>query len=109
MQNLMSQDEGNSIYTFKKGDIIVRLKNARMIDIRTNENLGIEVEILKGEDSSFRDEPVEFIAIENNLIYLRSLRTSLFKDHIYKVRVERYEDNWAIYKVPEGLTMDDCI
>lgn len=111
MINELFKEEGQSIYTFKPGDIIIRMKSAPRKDTRTNENLGIDVEVTLYSDNSFRDVPVEFIAIKNNLIYLRSMRKSYLseKKDVYKVLLEQYEENWKLFEIPEGLTMEDCI
>lgn len=102
--------EGENIYSFKKGDYIIRLVSAKRTDFKTNENLGIEMQIIDGVDNSFRETPVEFICIQNNLIYLRSLKP--WHDgtkYVYKVRLEMYENDWALFEIPEGLTLEDCL
>lgn len=102
--------EGQSIYDFKKGDIIIRLKSALRKNIHTNENLGVDVEVVEGVDNSFRETPVEFIAIANNVIYLHNIKPWYDgTKYVYKVRLEMYEDNWQLFEIPEGLTIDDCI
>ncbi len=111
----VSQDgkinEGKSIYEFTKGDYIIRLKSALRIDTKTNENLGIEMQVIEGVDNSFREEPKELIGIYNNLIYLRSIKPSYSgaKLFVHKLRLEMYEEDWALFEIPEGLTIDDCI
>ena len=70
--------EGRSIMTFKKGDIIIKLSPRRILKQETNENLGIVTEVEVGIDNSFRRHPVEFIGIENNLIYLRDIKEDSF-------------------------------
>lgn len=104
-------NEGKSIWEFTKGDYIIRLKSALRTDYKTNENLGIEMQVIDGVDNSFRDEPKEFIGIYNNLIYLREIKPSYTgaKLYVYKIRLEMYEENWALFEIPDGLTIDDCI
>lgn len=105
------KEEGESIYSFKSGDIIIRVKSAMITDFKTNENLGIEMQVIQGIDNSFRETPVRFVGIKNNLIYLQSLKPIGLSDklHIYKCRLEMYENDWKLFEVPDGLTIEDCI
>jgi hypothetical protein len=109
MKELFTKD-GNSIFTFKKGDIIIRLKPRIIATKLLNENLGITVEIESGIDNSFRS-PHEFIGIENNKIYLRSVKEDFFtnKKSMYAANIEEFSENWALFIVPEGLTLEECI
>jgi len=107
MINELFNKSGQSIFTFKKGDIIIRLEPAVMRDIKHNENLGIDVEVAYGIDQSFR-EPMEFVAIENNIIYLRYVG-GYFKGRISKAKLDIFSEGWALFIIPEGLTMEDCI
>ncbi len=102
--------EGQSIFTFKVGDTIIRVKPAeRKKDIH-NENLGITIQVTEGLDNSYRTEPVIFRGIANNLIYLEDLRKQFNgKRRISKATLEGYSENWALFEVPEGLSFDECI
>ena len=70
MQTIL-EATGASIFTFKQGDIIFRTKPARIINpppiFSFCENLyQKETQV----DNSYRD-PMEFLNIKNNLIYIR--------------------------------------
>ena len=96
--------EGQSIFSFKKGDIIVRVEPAIHKSMQRNENLGIEIEVVTGKDNSFR-EPMEFIAVENNTIYLRYAKNK----RLTHANLEEHEDGWQLFKIPDGLTMDEIL
>ena len=102
--------EGQSIFTFKKGDIIIKVKPSTIKDIRFNENLGVSIEVVTGIDNSFR-YPIEFVCIENNKIYLRDVKEDNFfkKKYVRAVNLEDYSEGWALFIIPDGLTLDECI
>jgi hypothetical protein len=101
--------EGNSIYTFTPGDIVIRTKPVELTEEVVNENLGITVTVKKGFDN-FGRIPLQFIGVENNLIYLKKpdIPTCSFK-YIYQVCVFKYSQDWVLFVVPEGLTIEDCV
>lgn len=103
--NELFEAEGTSIFSFKKGDVIIRVKPALLKGVSYNENLGIETEVSFSSDHSFR-EPMEFIGIENNLIYLR-YASGCNKGTLSTARLELYCDNWQIFKIPDGLKSED--
>jgi len=111
MTNQLFEKEGKSIHCFKKGDIIIKLKNREIPKSVFNENLGIKIELqTKQIDTSFRSNPIEFICIENNLIYYREMKRD-FHTKIRKVRwclVDDYSEDWGLFVVPEGLTLEEC-
>jgi hypothetical protein len=111
MLDELFEKDGHSIYTFKKGDYIIRLKSVICTETKFNENLGITIEVETREDNSFRESPVEFIAIENNVIYLMNIKASYGSTdrYVYKVRLEKYSENWGLFKIPDGLTIEQCI
>lgn len=102
--------EGRSIFTFKKGDIIIQLESIESKKQVHNENLGVITEISVGFDNSFR-RPLEFIGIYNNLIYLRDIKEDLYfkTKSIHKAYLEYYSENWDLFVIPDGLTLDDCL
>jgi hypothetical protein len=104
------EKQGQSIFTFKKGDIIIRLKPVVVKRDVYNDNLGILMTVDSHCDHSFTRNPVEFIGIENNLIYVRDVK-SFFGDSkkVDKKPLSEYSEDWALFKVPDGLTLDDCI
>lgn len=107
MMNKLFEKEGQSIFTFNKGDIIIRLRGADVKEKKYNDNLGVHVEVIKYTDSSYR-EPVEFIAVENNLIYVKYLCGCL-KGVIGKARLEDFSEDWALFKIPDGLTLEEIL
>lgn len=100
------EKEGQSIFTFKKGDIIIRLKPAVTMRNAYNENLGIATQVATGFRNDFR-EPMEFVAVENNKIYLKYLCKCL-EGRVAKANLEEFADDWALFVIPDGLTIDDC-
>lgn len=106
MLNELFNKEGRSIFDFKKGDIIVKMKPRVIKELRHNSNLGIDVEVSKRTQNMFR-EPDQLAGIENNLLYLR-LMSGILKGKVYQVKVEEYGvDVWELFKLPEGMTLDD--
>jgi len=97
--------KGHSILTFKPGDIIIRLEPAKLFNTVENLNLGTTTQVQTGIDNSFRD-PVEFIAIENNKIYLRGMR-GVLKGIVCSCMLEMYSEDWAEFVIPPGLTIED--
>lgn len=102
--NDTTKKEGRSIFTFKKGDVIIRLKPRIITERKVNDNLGIEIEVVTGIDNSFR-YPHEFMGIENNQIYLKHFKSGL----LFSGNLEDFTENWGLFIVPDGLTMKDCI
>lgn len=101
--------EGNSIYTFTPGDIVIRTKPVELTEEVVNENLGITLTVKKGFDN-FGRTPLQFIGVENNVIYLKNPDTSTRSfTYIYQVCVFKYSQDWGLFVVPEGLTIDDCV
>lgn len=104
------EKEGQSIFTFKKGDIIIKVKPRITTQERVNQNLGVTYLVETGIDNSFR-KPIEFIGIENNQIYLRDISEDNYfkKKYVHKANLEEHCENWALFIIPDGLTIEDCI
>jgi len=109
--NELFEKEGQSIFTFKKGDYIIKVKDKILTEEVYNSNLGISIELYKGIDTSFRRNPLEFIGIYNNIIYLRDIIQSSFDDkkRIHKTLLSEHTNDWALFEIPEGLKLEDCI
>lgn len=102
--------EGQSILTFKPGDLIIRVEPVKSQVAAFNPNLGVAVGIGEKLDNSHRTEPVEFAGIYNNLIYLRSLgRRFDGSRYFHKLLLEEAAEGWALFVVPDGLALDECI
>jgi hypothetical protein len=94
-----------SIHEFKKGDIIIKL--GPTIVKRNRYNIATDSwEQVEEEEHSYR-EPMEFIAIANNLIYLRWVKGYL-NGAVSKARLEEHETGWEFFVIPAGLTLEDC-
>jgi hypothetical protein len=94
------EKKGHSIFIFKKGDIIIRLKPRIIKELIYNENLGISVSVDKDIDNSFRT-PMEFIAIENNRIYLKYVKPDPTGERrITSANLEDFSDDWDLFVVP---------
>lgn len=106
MLNELFEKKSASIFTFKRGDIIIRLEPAIMKTFKHNENLGIDTEAAYGIDQSFR-EPMEFITVENNQIYLRYVG-GYCKGLISKANLDSFSEGWGLFIIPEGLAIEDC-
>jgi len=103
------EKEGQSIVTFKKGDLIYRTKPMIIKKQVLNENLGVSIEVDIQSDSTFRSFPIEFICIENNTIYLKWLNTDYKGNRrICRLILEDWFNDWALFVVPDGLKIEDC-
>jgi len=102
--NELFEENGNSIFCFKPGDIIIRVQPLKIRKSIIHDTLGITIEKRDIVDNSYRC-PMEFIGISNNLIYLRYL--SKMK-HVSKAALNQYAENWALFEIPKGLTIKDC-
>jgi hypothetical protein len=102
--NELFKKEGHSIFTFKKGDIIIRLKSAMIKKPFYNDNLMITIFEPTNIDNSYRD-PNEFIGVFNNLIYLKSLKYKT----VHTLDLENWGEDWGLFDIPDGLTIEDCI
>jgi len=94
--------ESKNISAFNYGDIITRIEPARITQPYYNENLNMEIEIVMRVDSSYRGEPMEFIGIINNIIYLKRIRQPFIGKYT-ELEIERWSDGWGRYIDPEQL------
>lgn len=90
------------ITEFQKGQIVTRLEPAKFYRTHYNANLGVEVQTVERTDRSCRGEPLEFLGIENNMIYLKHKRGSN-KGDIVELEVENWLDGWGGYIDPSTL------
>ena len=100
---------GCLITNFKKGDVIIRVIPFKVVEEVYNENLGTTREIIRGSVDVCR-EPVEFLEVANNLIWLRDVVecSGCHKKHLLKLNLEDFADGWELFKAPEGLTVQEC-
>lgn len=84
-----------SIYNFEPGNIITRVEAAIKKRIRHNKNLGIEQTVISGRDDSWRGERLEFIGVQNNMIYLLDSDGAELK-----LELEDWAQGWALYIPP---------
>jgi hypothetical protein len=103
------KNEGQSITSFQKGDIIIRTKPVPVSYMNFDEfGHGKKVNDF---NHSHNLQPVEFVAVENNLIYVRAIFASPYGDGEKRIYVHPFADlcdNWALFVVPEGLTLEEC-
>jgi hypothetical protein len=102
-------NQGQSITNFKKGDIIIRTKPVPVSYMNFDET-GYRKTVNDFNYSHTRT-PVEFIAVENNLIYVRAICASPYGDGEKTIYIHPFADfcdNWALFVVPEGLTLEEC-
>ena len=95
--------EGNSILTFKKGDIVTRVIPATIKSKETNDNLGIEVEVIQRVDGSFMGDACEFLGIHNNQIWLE---VKMFSKP-FSISLQDYAEGWELFECPEGYNISD--
>jgi len=99
------EKEGQSIFCFKPGDVIIRLKP--VYKVVHNENLGIS---MRTEEVQFRgyEEPMTLLAIENNQIYLRyASNQSCLKGMLSVASIDQYSEDWGLFVLPKGITIED--
>lgn len=90
------------ITEFRRGQIVTRLEPAKSYRTYYNANLGVEVETVERTDGSFRGKPLEFLGIENNMIYLKYKKGCMEGD-ILELEVEKWLDGWGGYIDPSTL------
>lgn len=100
--------EPRSIYTFKKGDLIIRTEPMVKKTLKFNENLGVEIDVPCYVDCTFQTEPAEFICIENGVIYCKYLSRGLMGE-VARLLLSDFEEGWALFIIPEGLSLKDCV
>lgn len=82
----MKPQDGRSIYDFRQGDILTRVKPA----------------ILGTNDFSYRGEALKFIGIANNMIYLEHV-DGILKGETTDLDIERWSDGWDIWVNPKEM------
>lgn len=104
------KSESHSIKVFKPGDIIYR--NEPMVHSIPffNENLGIEV-VKNSYNMSYMYEPLKFLFIANDVIYLERLNKRQISSYgkNVKIPIEQGFEGWCEFKTHEGMSMDDLI
>jgi len=99
--------EGRSIFTFKPGDIITRVKPAEIKKPIHNENLGISTEVVDYTDGSYRGRELEYLGIANNMIYVREFGRTIALEiekfgRTIAFEIEKFEEGWDLYQTPPG-------
>jgi hypothetical protein len=100
-------NQGQSITSFQKGDIIIRTKPVPVSYVGFDET-GYRKTVNDFNYSHTRT-PVEFLEVANNLIYLRGINKSI--EGLKTIYAHPFADfcgNWALFVVPEGLTLEEC-
>lgn len=105
--NELFLSEGQSIHTFREGDIITRVKKASIYHDKENENLGTIVKVLFRTDGSFMGDACQLIEISNNQIWFKGLTGSLkYMDGPISMPLQDYSEGWELFKCPKGYTID---
>lgn len=110
--NKLYQPEVRSIYTFKPGEYLIRPEPTVIKNTVHNDNLNIDIDIVHFIDNhTCRKHPKEFVCIENGLIYMRQIVAVVpgFKLSIEKLILKDFEEGWSLFKIPDGLTIEDCM
>ena len=88
--------KGTNITEFKVGQVVVRLEPCHERHLSYNNNLKVEVADKITIDNSWCGQPLEYLGIENNRIYLRDLTTPL--EYIINFPIETgWEEGWGAY------------
>jgi hypothetical protein len=98
-EQIFDQDKSLNINAFEIGDRVVRVERAPFKQTTYNENLGIEVEVIKHSDGSYLGDEMEFLGIFNRQICLRQIKPWL-GDGITKLHIDQWQDGWQKYIIP---------
>ena len=91
----MELKKGLPITSFEKGDVIIRIESTHGTTIK-NDN------IIDVVDDSYRKEPVKFLGIAYNLIYLETIG-GYFDGRVTTALLEEFCDGWDLYIKPDFL------
>ena len=95
------------ITSFKKGNFIIRTKPVSINYLNFNDTG--RAKIISDYNYDHTRQPVEFIAIANGLIYLKEINQPTNGDRtLYVHPFNEWMDDWALFVVPEGLTIEEC-
>jgi len=98
--------KGLPITEFKPGQILTRLQAADFRVEEHNENLGITQVVAKHKDYSYRGEPLKFLGIENNMIYMEGGQEWRKGDIISLNPDSGWSDGWGIWIDPKNLAQN---
>lgn len=103
----MKKPTGELITSFKKGDFVIRTKPVSVSYLNFNETG--RAKSISNYNHSHTRNPVEFIAIANGLIYLKQINQPINGERtLYVHTFNEWADDWALFEVPEGLTIEEC-
>ncbi len=95
------EQEPQSIYNFKPGDIITRIQKGIHKVSNFNENLGTMAES-EIQDGSYMGYPLKFVGIANGMIYVQHMEAP-FKDDITSLNIEGWKNGWSNWVDPKIL------
>lgn len=99
----METRKGLPITEFTVGQILTRLDKADFTAQEFNELLGITQTVTKFQDGSYRGEPLKYLGIENNMIYMERLSGD-GKGQTIDLELENgWIEGWGIWIDPEFL------
>lgn len=102
----MNISTGKNISFFEKGDIITRVIPAIIHREEETDIMG-NIKVDLREDYSYRGDPLEYVGIANNMIYLKrysDLDKKVFGNSLIDLDIQRWSDGWDIYIDPEELS-----
>ena len=103
-------NEGNSIFTFKEGDIITRVMPSRMENEELNPNLGVMQLVSVMCDNSYLGDPMKYIGIFNNQIWLENMdpfHARSFGKKPTRLNLHSWSEGWAPFYMPTGYSIND--
>lgn len=109
----MKKQNGKNINCFIEGDIITRIESiVKTTDLPFvdyhNSNSEIKIDIIP-YDNSYRGEPLKFLLIANNMIYLHPMSSEEYylsqedENYMISLPLEIYENGWDYYVNPKEM------
>lgn len=91
--------KGKHISEFRPGDLVIRVSPAYLYDKKV-EGINITEPVY---DKSYVDEPIRFLEIKDNIIYIDNLSDNEFS--IRKLDYKKYQDGWEKYEIPKEVIL----
>ena len=88
------------INSFNEGDILTRVERAPFKVKQYNDNLMVEVEVLRYEDGSYMGDKLEYLGMFNRILCFK-LNDRILGDRIVKLHYDQWQNGWQKYEIPE--------
>ena len=88
------------INSFNEGDILTRVERAPFKVKQYNDNLMVEVEVLRYEDGSYMGDKLEYLGMFNRMLCFK-LNDRILGDTIVKLHYDQWQNGWQKYEIPE--------